>query len=83
MVIVPPDQPTAILSLTPLEPQSRSGDKPVKFQVVLSPNGTAVLKGLRPSAGLSHENNVRIVGVQHTYPILPSVHAHTAAVVVG
>ena len=33
--------------LTLLEPQSRSGDKPVKFQVVLSPNGTAVLKGLR------------------------------------
>ena len=30
-----------------LEPQSRSGDKPAKFQVVLSPNGTAVLKGLR------------------------------------
>ena len=30
-----------------LEPQSRSGDKPVKFEVVLSPNGTAVLKGLR------------------------------------
>ena len=34
--------------LTLLEPQSRSGDKPVKFQVVLSPNGTAVLKGLIP-----------------------------------
>ena len=33
--------------LTLLEPQSRSGDNPVKFQVVLSPNGTAVLKGLR------------------------------------
>ena len=32
--------------LTLLEPQSRSGDNPVKFQVVLSPNGTAVLKGL-------------------------------------
>ena len=29
-----------------LEPQSRSGDNPVKFQVVLSPNGTAVLKVL-------------------------------------
>ena len=34
--------------LTLLEPQSRSGDKPVKFQAVLSPNGTAVLKGLIP-----------------------------------
>ena len=33
--------------LTLLEPQSRSGDNPVKFQVVLSPNGTAVLKGLK------------------------------------
>ena len=34
--------------LTLLEPQSRSGDKPVKFQVFLSPDGTAVLKGTRP-----------------------------------
>ena len=33
--------------LTLLEPQSRSGDKPLKFQVVLSPNGTAVLNGLK------------------------------------
>ena len=33
--------------LTLLEPQSRSGDNPVKFQVVLSPNGTAVLKWSR------------------------------------
>ena len=32
--------------LTPLEPQSRFGDKPVKFQVVCPQNGTAVLKGL-------------------------------------
>ena len=29
---------------TPLEPQSRFGDKPVKFQVVFPQNGTAVLK---------------------------------------
>ena len=29
-----------------LEPESRPGDKPVKFQVALSPNGTAILKGL-------------------------------------
>ena len=36
-----------VCPLTLLEPQSRSGDNPVKFQVVLSPNGTAVLKGLR------------------------------------
>ena len=39
--------------LTPLEPQSRSGDNPVKFQVVLSPNGTAVLKGLSCLSGIS------------------------------
>ena len=38
----------ALLTLF-LEPQSRSGDNPVKFQVVLSPNGTAVLKGLTDS----------------------------------
>ena len=29
-----------------LEPQSRSGDKPLKFLVVCPLNGTAVLKGL-------------------------------------
>ena len=39
------------MTLTLLEPQSRSGDKPVKFQVVLSPNGTAVLKGLMNPLG--------------------------------
>ena len=30
-----------------LEPQSRCGDKPFKFQVLRPQNGTAVLKGLR------------------------------------
>ena len=37
-----------VLTLTRLEPQSRYGDKPVKFLliVVCSQNGTAVLKGL-------------------------------------
>ena len=34
------------LALTPLEPQSRFGDKPVNFQVVCPQNGTAALKGL-------------------------------------
>ena len=34
--------------LTLLEPQSRFGDKPLKFQVVCPHNGTAVLKGLHP-----------------------------------
>ena len=32
--------------LTPLEPQSRFGGKPLKLQVVCPQNGTAVLKGL-------------------------------------
>ena len=32
-------------SLTLLELQSHFGDKPLKFQVVCTPNGTAVLKG--------------------------------------
>ena len=32
--------------LTPLEPQSRFGDKPVKLYVICPQNGTAVLKGL-------------------------------------
>ena len=40
--------------LTLLEPQSRSGDKPVNFQVVLSPNRTAVLKGLSGRGGVHH-----------------------------
>ena len=35
--------------LTLLEPQSRSGDNPDKFQVVSPQNGTAVLKGLTNS----------------------------------
>ena len=38
---------TAVLNgLTLLEPKSRFGDRPVKFQVVCPQNGTAVLKGL-------------------------------------
>ena len=31
---------------TVLEPRSRCGDKPLKFQVIRPQNGTAVLKGL-------------------------------------
>ena len=42
-----------IRMLTPLEPQSRFGDKPVKFEVVCPQNGTAVLKGLRLCAQTS------------------------------
>ena len=38
------------MCLTLLEPQSRFGDKPFKFQVVCPQNGTAVLKGLTASA---------------------------------
>ena len=33
-------------ALTPLEPQSRFGDKPLKFQVFCPQNGTGALKGL-------------------------------------
>ena len=48
-----PKLPTIVLvatrgvsrGLTLLEPQSRFGDKPRKFQVVCPQNGTAVLKG--------------------------------------
>ena len=35
------------IPLTLLEPQSRFGDKSVKFQVFCHKNGTAVLKGLK------------------------------------
>ena len=37
-------QATTVLTLS--EPQSRFGDKPLKYQVVCPQNGTAVLKGL-------------------------------------
>ena len=37
-----------LLSLTPLEPQSRFGDNPLKFQVLCPQIGTSVLKGLTP-----------------------------------
>ena len=36
----------AMVTLTPLELQSRFGDKLLKFQVVCPQNGTAVQKGL-------------------------------------
>ena len=45
-----PNNPNPTLNqpwLTLLEPQSRCGDKPVKFQVLHPQNGTAVLKALR------------------------------------
>ena len=38
-----PDVPQ--FALTPLEPQSRFGDNPLKFQVICPQNGTAVPKG--------------------------------------
>ena len=47
---------TCLKALTLLEPQSRFGDKPVKFQVVCPRNGTAVLKGLRRLTGAQNEN---------------------------
>ena len=41
-------------ALTPLEPQSRFGDKLPQFQVVCPQNGTAVLKGLKEHARTYH-----------------------------
>ena len=38
-------------NLTPLEPQSRLGDKPLKSQVNCPQNGTGFLKGLRRQVG--------------------------------
>ena len=43
-------------SLTPLEPQSRFGDKPLKFQAVCPPHGTAVLEGLTRSGLLGQQS---------------------------
>ena len=40
------------LPLTPLEPQSCFGDRPLKFQAFCPQNGTAVLKGLNTYAFL-------------------------------
>ena len=37
------------MAFTPLEPQSRCGDKPLEFQVICPQNGAAVLKGFRGS----------------------------------
>ena len=46
-------------SLTLLEPQSRFGEKPLKFQVVCPQNGTAVLNGL---SRLGLKDCTRVVG---------------------
>ena len=48
--VAPIHNPALGSILTPLEPQSRCGDKPLKFQVVWPQNGTAVLKGLTVSS---------------------------------
>ena len=45
-----------MLVLTPLAPQSRFGDKTLKFQGVCLQNGTAVLKGLTVLERLTFDN---------------------------
>ena len=57
------DKPVNVLTL--LEPQSRSGDKPVKFQVGLSPNGTAVLKAVNASNKQQHHGSIIYEMVQY------------------
>ena len=47
--------PTNLLTLW--EPQSRFGDKPVKFRVVRTQNGTAVLKGFRLQSRLKRQTS--------------------------
>ena len=58
---------TPLRLLTLLEPQSRSGDKPVNFQVVLSPNGTAVLK----VPGISHCASERRRFIERCFRCVP------------
>ena len=48
-----PQAKTLRSMITLLEPQSRFGDRPVKFQVVCPQNGTAVLKGVKAHPPLS------------------------------
>ena len=50
-----------------LEPQSRFGDKPLKFQVVCPENGTAILKGLKRN---TKEMKLLVVGWTR-HPIRP------------
>ena len=66
-----------------LEPQSRFGDKPVKFQLVCPQNGTAVLKGLvnsRKRSGWPGERE-REPSEMMIVPLLCSKHPYIAVVV--
>ena len=56
--VISPQFVAFVSSLTPLAPQSRFGDKTLKFQGVCPQNGTAVLKGLRS------RNNLEIPGTR-------------------
>ena len=47
-----------------MEPQSRFGDKPLKFRVVCPQNGTAVLKGLTLSGPKGKPNDKKKIGLQ-------------------
>ena len=71
--------------LTLLEPQSRFGGKPVKFQIVCPQNGTAVLEGLRssiphPKTGFS-KNQIAsrwtIAWLNHTQNCFSKQHWHS------
>ena len=57
--------PALLMLLTLLEPQSRFGDKPIKFQVVCPQNGTAVLEGLRETENRGAANRERIILCQN------------------
>ena len=52
------EAPTVCPPSTRLEPQSRFGDKLLKFQVVCPQNGTAALRGLRYNAGVNGDQNM-------------------------
>ena len=59
-----PQNGTEVLyGLTLLEPQSRFGDKPLKFRVVCPKSGTAVLKGLRDRRTESIRRGIWVDGI--------------------
>ena len=54
-------------ALTPLEPQSRAGETPLKFQAICPHNGAAVLKGSKQADPVSYQ--VKPISFQGT-PLL-------------
>ena len=57
-------------ALTPLEPQSRAGETPLKFQAICPHNGAAVLKRLRTALSIWSQKRLGI-GVRFTLLGLP------------